>query len=511
VGYQEISIKLPPDYTEEQLKSLIQKKLKLKTFSHQIIRKSLDARKKPCVLWLVKAGVYSPELKRKEPSQHPTWNIKYKKRNKKVIVVGSGPAGLFAALALQKAGFATTLIERGMEVVHRSHSIKHFEKTGEFDPVGNYAFGEGGAGTFSDGKLTSRTKTILREKNFIISSYIRAGAPKEISYLAHPHLGSDNLPVIVENLRQEFIDLGGAVRFSAMLDDLHVKAGRVSAAQTSAGVMQADEFVIAPGHSAYETYLMLMQRHVIFRNKNFALGFRVEHSQELINFAQWGHRSLPGLKAADYRLTWNAAGRPVYTFCMCPGGTIVPAAAYKNTNIVNGMSPYSRAGKFANAACVAGIHPDELVGRTTTPQETLSWITDLEQSFYNIFSSFRAPFCSVKDFIQQTQTGTNVDSSYPLGIGPADLWNMVPAFVSQAIRTGLQEFSSKLQGFETGNLIGLESKTSAPIQVIREKNGLCSGFRNLYLVGEGSGYAGGIISSGADGIRAALSIIERDG
>lgn len=507
MGYQTISLKLPPDYTEDQLRSLIQKKLKLKTFSYQIIRKSLDARKKPHVVWLLKAVVSAPELKGGEPYKIKSRPIKYKKRDKKVIIVGSGPAGLFAGLVLQKAGFPTTLLERGAEVEHRARSIARFEKTGNFDPLANYAFGEGGAGTFSDGKLTSRTKAIKPERDFIIACYIRAGAPHEIGYLAHPHLGSDKLPRIVKNLRNEFIDQGGTVMFSTRLEELYVKAGRVQAAVTDAGVFPADKFIIAPGHAAYETFFMLMHRGVLFRTKNFALGFRVEHPQKIINAAQWGLHTLPGVKAAEYRLTWNAGDRPVYTFCMCPGGVIVPAAAYKETNIVNGMSPYSRAGKFANAACVAGIHPDELAGRKVTPQEALSLVGELEHKFYAVFKSFKAPFCSINDYIHKTQTKTHIDTSYPLGAAPAELWNLVPPAVSQAIRGGLQEFSHRLRGFEKGNLLGLESKTSSPIQVIREKNGLCRNFTNLYLVGEGSGFAGGIISSGADGIRAAQSII----
>ncbi|MDP2278726.1 MAG: FAD-dependent oxidoreductase, partial [Nitrospirota bacterium] len=280
---------------------------------------------------------------------------------------------------------------------------------------------------------------------------------------------------------------------------------------TTSGGIEADYFIIAPGHSAYETYRMLIRRGVQFRTKNFAIGSRVEHPQEIINKAQWGRERLPGVKAAEYRLTSQGDGNlPVYTFCMCPGGTVVPAAAYQNTNIVNGMSLYMRDGKFANAACVAEVHPDKLIGREATPEEALDWLGALEQSFYQYSDGFKAPFCSIQNFINRKEPAEIVESSYPLKLKPAALWNLLPAEVSSSIREGLKDFSRKIKGFETGNIMGLESKTSSPIQVLREKDSRCAGFENLYIVGEGSGCAGGIISSGADGIKAAINIIENN-
>jgi len=236
----------------------------------------------------------------------------------------------------------------------------------------------------------------------------------------------------------------------------------------------------------------------------------VEHPQEIINRAQWGRESLPGVKAAEYRLTSKGDGNlPVYTFCMCPGGRVVPASAYKNTNIVNGMSRYKRDGEFTNAACVAGVNPDKLTGREITPLEALDWLETLEESFYRYSDGYQAPFCSIQDFINRKEPSDIVDSSYPLGLKPAPLWDLLPSEVSGSIREGLKDFSRKVKGFETGSIMGLESKTSSPIQVLREKNRLCAGIENLYIVGEGSGFAGGIISSGADGIKAAMNIIER--
>lgn len=510
MGYKEITVKLPSDYSPEQLETLVAKAEGLQDFSVQVVQQSLDARNKRNIHWLVQLLVLSPEIRGEEPPALPRLHIPCRKRNEKALVVGSGPAGFFAALVLQRAGFETTLIERGAEVRKREEGIRAFEQSGVFDPLGNYAFGEGGAGTFSDGKLTSRTKNISLEKAFILESYIQAGAPPEIGYLAHPHLGSDNLKKIVRELRQEFIRLGGTMRFETMLTDLVVQNNRVVSALTDQGIIEADYFVLAPGHSAHETYRMLIGKGVGFRAKNFAIGCRVEHPQAIINRAQWGREDLPGVKAAEYRLTSKGDGRlPVYTFCMCPGGVVVPATAYADTNIVNGMSLYNRDGQFANAACVAGVNLQQLLGREVSALEALDWLGALEQDFFHYGKGYRAPCCRIEDFIhcrgpKGAQAG--VQSSYPLGLMAAPLWELLPSAISASLRAGLKEFCRKIKGFETGIILGLESKTSSPIQVLREADGRCSGFENLYLVGEGSGYAGGIISSGTNGIKAAMHI-----
>jgi hypothetical protein len=511
MGYRVISLQLPTNYQEDELKKRIEKELGIKEFSFQIENKGLDARKKDNIHWLFRVLVVSEEITGDAPETSPPLTIPYRNKGEKAVVVGSGPAGFFAAFVLQKAGISTTIIERGTDVHKRTAGIKDFEKTGVFNPLSNYAFGEGGAGTFSDGKLTSRSKHISKERQFILSSYIAAGGPEEIGYMAHPHLGTDNLRTIVRNLREQFINIGGNVLFETLLEDLKIEGGKVLEAITASGRIEADYFIVAPGHSAFETYRMLIRRGVAFRTKNFALGSRVEHPQEIINKAQWGRESLAGVKAAEYRLTSKGDGiLPVYTFCMCPGGVVVPATAYKNTNIVNGMSRYQRNGKFANAACVAGVHPDKLIGRQATPLEALDWLEALEESFYIYSDGFKAPFSSIQGFINKKDPFRIVESSYALGLKPAELWDLLPAEVSSSMREGLKDFSRKIKGFETGSIMGLESKTSSPIQALREKDRRCTGFENLYLVGEGSGCSGGIISSGADGIKAAMNIIGDD-
>ena len=274
MGYTTCTIKLSTDFSEEQLRKKISKQLRIKEFSYQLENKSLDARKKSYIHWLIRVSVKSPELKGELPNKKPTLVIPNKKRTEKAIVVGSGPAGFFAAFTLQKAGFQTTIIERGTEVKKRAKGIQAFEKTGNFNPISNYAFGEGGAGTFSDGKLTSRSKHISLEKQFIVSSYIEAGAPEEIAYMTHPHLGTDNLRVIVENLRHQFEELGGNVLFETLVEDLKIENGIVKNVITPSGDLDGGVFFIAPGHSANETYRMLISRGIPFRTKNLDLGSR---------------------------------------------------------------------------------------------------------------------------------------------------------------------------------------------------------------------------------------------
>lgn len=512
MGYKYFHIKLSSDYSEKELERLIAKKLRIRKFDYQIVNKSLDARNKKNVQWQLKLLVTSKELKGDSPEIQAKLEIPHKERKKKVIVVGSGPAGFFSAYVLQMAGFNVKILERGTEVNKRAREIFKFEKTGTFYANSNYAFGEGGAGTFSDGKLTSRSKHISLEKNFILSSYVKAGAPEEIMYLAHPHLGSDNLKRIVQVLRKNFVELGGEFLFETCFTDLELKNRSVEKFMTEKGEMEADYYVLANGHSAIDTSRMLIERGVAFRTKNFAIGSRMEHLQEIINVAQWGSPQLPGVKAAEYRLTSKLENnQSVYTFCMCPGGIIVPSAAFDKTNTVNGMSLYQRNNHFANAACVASVNLNELLGKEVSPLEAMDWLENLEKKFYEITGDFKAPACSIKDFIAgKLSTDFNKESSYPLGLEQSPIWEFLPPQISEAMRKGLKDFSSKLKGFETGNIMGLESKTSSPIQIIRDEHRRAEGINNLFVVGEGSGYTGGIISSAADGVKAALSIIQLD-
>jgi uncharacterized FAD-dependent dehydrogenase len=509
MGYKEVDIRIPVNISDVELKHFIGNKANLNHFSFHIILKSLDARNKKNICWQYRIGLQSDEIFGGEIPSYKSIEIPRKKYTQKAVVVGSGPAGIFSALVMALAGMSVTLIERGSQVHERKSKILEFEKNANFSESNNYAFGEGGAGTFSDGKLTSRTKSISLERNFIFKTFVEAGAPEEIIYMTHPHLGSDNLFSITQNLRQRFLDSGGEILFNTTFTDIQIQGNIVTSVITTKGSLQADFFVIAPGHSAFETYRMLIHRGIPFQIKNFAIGMRAEHPQELINKAQWGVSRLPGIKAAEYRLTSSDETKnPVYSFCMCPGGIVVPATAYKHTNIVNGMSVYLRNNFWANAAVVAGINPLEILGENATPLQTLDWLENLEQSFYSFSNSYKAPAVRIDDFLKDKTTLKLPQSSYPFGLIQADFTNLLPPKIIETLKSGLKNFTNKLYGYDQGVLIGLESKTSSPIQVVRDKENFSAGYENFFIAGEGSGWAGGIVSSAADGIKIALSILK---
>ncbi|OIP01742.1 MAG: hypothetical protein AUJ98_03295 [Bacteroidetes bacterium CG2_30_33_31] len=510
MGYKYIQINLPTNYSEDELRKHVQKQLGINEFSIKIDKKSLDARNKNNIHWQLSVNIVSNQIKSDNYFAPKSLEINYKKRDKKVIVVGSGPAGFFAAHVLQLAGYAVTIIERGSMVEKRTKEIKLLDTAGKFSEQDNYAFGEGGAGTFSDGKLTSRSKHISAERQFILSEYVKAGAPAEILFLAHPHVGTDNLKLVVENLRKQFLENGGEFLFNMQLEDLIIENRKIKKIICNSIEYYADFVILATGHSAYDTYRMLIKRGINFETKNFAIGHRIEHEQTLINKAQWGKENISGLKAAEYRLTSRTkSGLPVYTFCMCPGGIVVPAAAYNEKSVVNGMSYFARNGHFSNAGCVVGIHPDMLVGHHSTPTEILDWMDKREEEFYNFSNSYMIPANIASDYLKKKESNKLNKSSYPLGIKSAPLYNMLPSIVTDAIAEGLVDFARQLKGFDSGTLMGFESKTSSPLQVSREKDGKCIGFDNLYFVGEGSGFSGGIISSAADGIKCALSLCSK--
>jgi len=508
MGQTEVDIKIRTGYTEADLERQIKKTLKLKSCRYTIIKKSLDSRRKDRIHWQMRLSVVSDGLKNGSPSSRPERIIIPRiSGSPRVIIAGTGPAGIFSAIYLQKAGFRVTLLERGREVRQRALDIRTLETEGTFIKDSNYSFGEGGAGTFSDGKLTSRSKHIKKERLYILEEFVRNGAPEEILYLTHPHIGSDKLVPVAEAMRLEFLNCGGEIRFDCTLTDINASSGKVRSVATSAGELPADYFILATGHSALDTFRMLIGRGVPYIPKNFALGFRMEHTQERINMIQWGCSGLEGVKAAEYRLTTGSAEIPVYTFCMCPGGKVVPAAPFRETNIVNGMSYYMRDGQFANAAIVAGISPALIGGSGLTALQSLEWLESREQDFYRLTGDYRAPSMTIRDFISDNPTGKVLPSSYEPGLMASDLRQHLPSQVVSALQEGLRDFSARMPGWDEGQLMGLESKTSSPVQVVRNReNGLVDGFENLFICGEASGWTGGIISSASDGVRTAMAL-----
>ena len=516
MGQTELDIKVSCDYKEKDLERKIRNSLRIKSFTYSLIKKSLDSRRKDKIHWQIRLKVLSDEIRgSKEKVHHPDpagLTIPRIFGDKKVIIAGTGPAGIFSALYLQKAGFRVTLLERGQEVRQRAKDIEKLETASEFTENSNYSFGEGGAGTFSDGKLTSRSKHIKKERKYILDEFVKYGAPEEILYLAHPHIGSDRLIPIAENMRRDFQQMGGIIHFDCTVKDIRSKNGRVKCIVTPLGEMVGDDYILATGHSALDTFRMLIHNGLPYKAKNFALGFRMEHSQERINRIQWGCPSLEGVKAAEYRLTSGAGTLPVYSFCMCPGGKVVPAAAFKESNIVNGMSLYERKGTFANAALVAGISPalisQELsITGEPTALESLDWLETLEHNFYKEAGGYKAPAMTIADFLSSSSSGTLLPSSYEPGLMASDLTRLLPETVTDSLREGLKDICRRMPGWDEGQLLGLESKTSSPIQILRDgKSGLCDGFENLFICGEASGWSGGIISSASDGLNTAQAL-----
>jgi uncharacterized FAD-dependent dehydrogenase len=507
MGYAEYDIKLPAGADEAELRPAVAKAARCREFSFTILGKSLDARRKDRIVWLYRVGVNAAALPAGEAPAAPVLAHEAVGRGRRVVVVGSGPAGIFAAAYLARSGFRVTLLERGGRVEARRAAIAAFESGGAFPEGYNYCFGEGGAGTFSDGKLSSRTKGIDAARNYVFADFIASGAPPEIAYLAHPHLGSDRLFTMTGKFRETLEALGVEFRFDNPATDIAPRGERIAGVETAAGRIDADFALFACGHSALETYRMLMARGVPFRPKNFALGFRAEHDQALVNRAQWGRDAIPGVKAAEYRLTARAAdGRGVYSFCMCPGGTVVPAAAYAGRSVVNGKSDYARDGRRANAAVVAELNLASLLGREIEAAEALDWLDAMERRYFEAAGGYGAPAMTARDFLSGASGSPLGASSYPLGLVGADLAELLPPPLVQPLREGLAAFAAKLRGYETGLLMGLESKTSAPVQALRDPDGLHSGYDNLYVAGEGSGWSGGIVSSAADGLKIARAI-----
>lgn len=461
------------------------------------------------------------------------------------VVVGFGPCGIFAALALAQMGLQPIVIERGKAVRERTKDTWQLWRKSVLHAESNVQFGEGGAGTFSDGKLYSQIKDPRHLGRKVVREFVQAGAPEEILYAAHPHIGTFKLVKVVENLRAQIIALGGEVRFGQRVTDLHIAQdahGRqvrglqvLDLASGQSTHLRADHVVLALGHSARDTFGMLYQRGVWMEAKPFSVGFRIEHPQGLIDRARWGrHAGHPLLGAADYKLVHHAAnGRAVYSFCMCPGGTVVAATSEPGRVVTNGMSQYSRNERNANAGIVVGIDPSdyptdsaafaaalgEAFANTTPPTgqafHPLAGIVlqrQLESGAYVLGgSNYHAPGQRVGDFLagRASTAFGSVEPSYQPGVLPTDLQGALPHYAIAALQEALPRFGRKVQGFDLPDavLTGVETRTSAPLQITRGANGQSLNTAGLYPAGEGAGYAGGILSAGVDGIRMAEAVV----
>ncbi len=480
-----------------------------------LLRKAVDARNKNNVHF-----VCSFEITKKGENIEDRSNLEVPfchKPDIRPVVVGSGPAGMFAGLILAEAGLCPIILERGKMISERQKDVNAFWRFGKLNKNSNVQFGEGGAGTFSDGKLMSGIKKdIFTEK--VMLEFVKAGAPKEILYLAKPHIGTDNLAIVVQNIRKKIISLGGEYRFENRLDNLRIKDNKIVAlnlkiADIDDNTLSAENVILAIGHSSRDTFEMLVKNNVYIEQKAFSIGARIEHKQELINKSQYGkfaHHSQLG--AADYKLFCHLGnGRSAYTFCMCPGGSVVAASSEENCLVTNGMSEFARDKENANSALLVGVDPKDF--GSDNPLAGMYFQRRIEEQAFVVGGrNYRAPAQLVGDFLNNKTSfeKRDVSPSYSCGVTYCNLNEVLPTYITDTMRYAILDFDKKLKGFASYGAIitAPETRSSSPIRIKRNEN-FESSVQGLYPCGEGAGYAGGILSSAVDGIKVALQVIKK--
>ncbi|CAK3599293.1 Uncharacterized FAD-dependent dehydrogenase [Vibrio crassostreae] len=529
-------IKLPLDHEESAIQDAIEAKLGINSdqvLSFNIFKRGYDARKKSKILLIYTLDVLvenEAELLEQfisDPHVKVTPDMEYKfvakaveTQTERPVVIGFGPCGLFAGLVLAQMGFNPIIVERGKEVRERTKDTFGFWRKRTLDTESNVQFGEGGAGTFSDGKLYSQVKDPKHYGRKVIEEFVAAGAPEEILYVSKPHIGTFKLVTMIEKMRASIIELGGEIRFSTRVDDVHMEGGQITGLTLSNGEeIKSRHVVLAVGHSARDTFEMLYDRGVYMEAKPFSVGFRIEHKQSMIDEARFGKNAgNPILGAADYKLVHHCKnGRTVYSFCMCPGGTVVAATSEEGRVVTNGMSQYSRAERNANSAIVVGIDPER-----DYPGDALAGIRlqrELESGAYVLGGeNYDAPAQKIGDFLKGRDPSAigEVQPSFTPGIHLTDISKALPDFAIEAIREAIPAFEKKIKGFSTpdGLLTGVETRTSSPVCIKRGKDFQSINLKGFFPAGEGAGYAGGILSAGIDGIKAAealaLSMVEQN-
>ena len=523
-------IKLPLDYEDEKRDLSVQaaKALKLNTAditSLEIVKKSIDSRKKNDIKFVFSVDVCVSgdenavasrfDGKKVQLVEKYSYTLPECKRNSSLrpVVVGFGPAGMFCSLMLAKAGLKPLVIERGQTVYERTKSVNAFWQTRVLDTNSNVQFGEGGAGTFSDGKLTTGIKDSRIREVFL--QLVKCGAPEEIIYSATPHIGTDKLKEVVKNIREEVISLGGEFRFETKLTDIIIYNGSVQGitveSKGKTEDLETDTVILAIGHSARDTLEMLYSKGIPMMQKPFSVGARIEHKQEMINRSQFGEfYNHKRLGAANYKLACHPqGGRGAYTFCMCPGGTVVCASSEENTVVTNGMSEYARDKENANSALLVGVETKDFPSEH--PLAGMYWQREIEQKAFSMGGGdYTAPAQLVKDFLNNTPSskGGSVTPSCPTGVRYTNLHDLLPEKVRNTMGEALYKMDAMLSGFAYGEavLTGPETRSSAPVRILRDEF-MQSTARGLYPCGEGAGYAGGIVSAAVDGIKAAEAVL----
>ena len=518
-------LRLTLDQTVEDLPGIVSKLLRrpVSSFRMELVRKSLDARKKANIHWLCHADVETQHetslltqrypgqvrVKKTIPYRYEIPEILGREPDHPPLIVGSGPCGLFAAYVLATAGLKPVILEQGKPVKDRISDVDDFMRDGKLNPLSNIQFGEGGAGTFSDGKLY----TLISDPRtgFVYRTFVESGAPEEIVYDAKPHIGTDNLRKVIPKLRDEIINRGGIFRFGAKMTDVRIRDGEVHLILVNdEEEIPVSRLILAIGHSSRETVRMLHERGMRMEAKPFSMGARIEHKQEWIDGMQYGSATgHPGLPTGKYKLAVHLnSGRSVYTFCMCPGGTVVPGATEEGI-VTNGMSLYAQNGENANSALLVNVMPEDF--GSPHPLAGIDFQEQWERrAFQNSPHAFHAPVQCVEDFLagRVTKALGEVIPTYLPGTHPADLHAFLPDFVSQSLREALPLLDRKMKGFAHPKavLTGIETRSSSPVRIIRDD--YASNIRGIYPAGEGAGYAGGIVSSAVDGIRIAEAVIE---
>ena len=484
-----------------------------------IYKKSIDARKKDDIFLNYAIDIQLKDTKRENKFiqvKEEKWpQIKVKRNSKyRPVIIGMGPAGLFAGLLLVDNGIKPIILERGKSVEERIKDVEDFANNRKFSTVSNIQFGEGGAGTFSDGKLnTGNSANMYSQK--VLEEFVRLGAPKEILYTAKPHIGTDNLRKIVKNMREYIISKGGQVLFNTQAKDFESEDGKIKAVICENNKIETDAVILAIGHSARDTFKRLYEIGVEIQPKNFAVGTRIEHLQEDINKAQYGEKTKLKLPSADYKLVYHAKnGRTCYTFCMCPGGQVMASSSEENSIVTNGMSNFARDGKNANSALLVNITVEDYF--KNSPLDGMYFQEELEKKAFELGGkNYNAPAQRVEDFINNNPTYEfgRIKPTYMPGVTFANLNEILPEFVSNTLKEGLTELDQKLHGFAEHDAImtGVETRSSSPVQITRDKETMNSiNVQGLYPCGEGAGYAGGIMTAAIDGIKCAIKIIEKE-
>ena len=535
------NIKIREDLSEEDVVKIACKNYKLDYSNVQkfvIYKKSIDARNKEDVHYNYTIDVdYSGSKISKNikvvPEESFELNIDVKRKEpKRPVIIGAGPAGLFCALILVKNGIKPIIIEQGKKVEDRQKDIEEFIKTGNLNINSNIQFGEGGAGTFSDGKLTTGVNNSLGR--IVLKEFVNFGAPSQIMYVNKPHIGTDNLINVIANMRNYIIENGGEFLFENKLVDFKIEDGKLLSASyidvsNAANIndnkedlqqeknnklneLETDSLVLAIGHSARDTFEKVYEKGLNMEKKNFSVGVRIEHKQEMINKSQYGTKTKLKLPPAEYKLAYHGKDRSCYTFCMCPGGTVMGSSSNNGEIVTNGMSKFARNGENANSAVLVSVTPDDFKG--SSPLEGMYFQKELEEKAFKLGgNNYFAPIQKVGDFLENRKTTElgNIKPTYKPGVTLSNLQEILPKYVTETLKEGLLDFDRKIKGFASEDAImtGVETRSSSPVRIVRNEF-LESNIKGIYPCGEGAGYAGGIMTAAMDGIKVAIKILEKE-